>query len=621
MEVEIEEVIKEPVPQITQLKIKNFGCIGSAEVSIDIDRIVILVGENNAGKSTILRAFEVVTDNQKLSLDDFYNKDTSIEPQITIISKVIQGNKPGDEWCKDNGDGTWMVEEKWIWEQPNTAPTKVGFLQKIGRWANKKDKEKGPWGAAGVAKSKRPKPHRVSTFDSPEAQSQAIISLLNAALESELLNLDKAENDTADSLAYKATKAQLLVYKKLIKRTQDVQIDEIQRKANEIMVDIFPNHNLIIKDVESPEMTLKLFSNEFEIEMGIGGNTFPLCKQGSGTQRTALWAILKILADNGYKAKVGKTSVSYESVGKNISHVLLIDEPEVSLHPKAVGNVRDVLYKLADSENWQVMITTHSPHFIDLAKDHTTIIRVERAYDGVMHTSTLFRPDVAKLSTDDKENLKLTNLFDSHISEAFFGGRVVVVEGDTEYTAFNYIKAKEKELGNREYDDVNIIRARGKVTVASMMKVLNHFKRNYFVLHDCDSPKVKSRKNVGKNDDGKTIYEEIVITNPAWTNNKKIMDNFSEHSHVVASIKNFEEAYFMESISSGKPDNCMNHIKNKDDDTHYQKIKHLLNFILTGDGNIEHAIFWEDLNELMTAYQAWELDKVLIPAPMPVDAH
>ncbi|EKN3890204.1 TPA: ATP-dependent endonuclease [Yersinia enterocolitica] len=607
----LEEVKKDPVPQITQLKIRNFGCIGDNEVSIDIDRIVVLVGENNAGKSTILRAFEVVTDNQKLSIDDFYNKNRDIKPEITLISTVIQENKPGDEWCKDNGDGTWTVQEKWTWEQPDSIPTKIGFLAKGKRWATKEDKEKGPWGAAAVAKSKRPKPHRVSTFDSPETQSQAIISLLNTALESELSKLDSKDNITEDAVSYKATKAKLLEYKSIIKKTQDTQISEIQKKANDIMESIFPNHNLVIKDVESPDMTLKLFSNEFEIEMGMGNNTFPLSKQGSGTQRTALWAILKILADNGYKAKLGK-NVSCESVGKNISHVLLIDEPEVSLHPKAIGNVRDVLYKLADGDNWQVMITTHSPHFIDLAKDHTTIIRVEKKHDGVMHASTLFRPEEAKLSTDDKENLKLTNLFDSHISEAFFGGRVIIVEGDTEYTAFNFIKSNEKENGNKEYDDINIIRARGKVTVASMMKVLNHFKRKYYVLHDSDSVMVQSKRREPKSIDGKVTYKVITIKNPAWTNNEKILDNFSEYSRVVASIKNFEEAYFMESISSGKPDNCMEHIKNKKDKSHYDKIKKLLDFILTEKGNIENAIAWSKLEELESAYNNWDKNNIIV---------
>ncbi|TOC11855.1 hypothetical protein CGJ90_24685, partial [Vibrio parahaemolyticus] len=71
--------------------------------------------------------------------------------------------------------------------------------------------------------------------------------------------------------------------------------------------------------------------------------------------------------------------------------------------------------------------------------------------------------------------------------------------GDTEYSAFNYIKAKELSEGNNDYHDLNIIRARGKVTVASMMKVLNHFKNKYYVLHDTDVQTcISKRKNKEK---------------------------------------------------------------------------------------------------------------------------
>jgi len=48
-----------PRPRLTKLIIKNFRTIGSNAVTIDLDDIVVLVGANNAGKSSILRAYEV----------------------------------------------------------------------------------------------------------------------------------------------------------------------------------------------------------------------------------------------------------------------------------------------------------------------------------------------------------------------------------------------------------------------------------------------------------------------------------------------------------------------------------------------------------------------------------
>lgn len=45
-----------PRPRLKKLIIKNFRGIGQTPVTIELDKIVVLVGPNNAGKSSILRA-------------------------------------------------------------------------------------------------------------------------------------------------------------------------------------------------------------------------------------------------------------------------------------------------------------------------------------------------------------------------------------------------------------------------------------------------------------------------------------------------------------------------------------------------------------------------------------
>jgi len=47
-----------PKPRLKRLIISNFRSI-TKPVSIDLDEIVVLVGPNNSGKSSILRAYEV----------------------------------------------------------------------------------------------------------------------------------------------------------------------------------------------------------------------------------------------------------------------------------------------------------------------------------------------------------------------------------------------------------------------------------------------------------------------------------------------------------------------------------------------------------------------------------
>lgn len=606
------------IPKITKLLIKNFGCIGPEGIAVDIDKIVVLVGANNSGKSTILRAFEVVTEGQKLTQDDFHNRQVLPEafPEIELHSIVIEDNKPGDEWCAAAPNKSWVVKERWTWGGVNVDPIRIGYNVKLGRWAEAADKEKMPWGMKSLSNSKRPKPHRVNTFDNPEAQSKAITSLLRSLLEEDIKRLKVSDED--EHSRYDGILESLRILRQDSKDIQAAGIATMQTQANLILEQIFPGYQMKVVSPESvAPISIDLLGDEFCLEMGaINGESFPLEKQGSGTQRTALWTILKLLADKGIKARAvgGKAKSHHEALGANISHILLIDEPEVSLHPRATQAARDVLYSLPDSENWQVMLTTHSPSFIDLAKDHTTIIRAEKDHDHKVSATTLYRPDQVQLDQDDKENLKLMNLFDSHISEAFFGGKVLIVEGDTEYAAFNYIRDREITNGSYQYKDINIIRARGKVTVASMMKILNHFKTKYYVLHDTDQKRTKSRKLDKKaSQGGKKVYTEIEIANPAWTNNTKIANQMSEYSRVIASIGNFEAAYFSEIIESDKPENTINNIKGDQD--HYNVVKQLLDAIF-GFEDAElpaGAIAWTEMEQIDTAVQAWA-DSITIVA-------
>lgn len=45
--------------KLLRMTIRNIGCIGNEGIDIALDNIVCLVGKNNAGKSTVLRAYEL----------------------------------------------------------------------------------------------------------------------------------------------------------------------------------------------------------------------------------------------------------------------------------------------------------------------------------------------------------------------------------------------------------------------------------------------------------------------------------------------------------------------------------------------------------------------------------
>ena len=143
--------------RLERITIRNFRTIGATGVSVDLDEIVVLVGPNNAGKSSILKAYNVIMSDEKIELDDYPNKvipdDITLTPQIELETVVDEDSKPSEKWISIE-ESEQVVREKWIWDKPGKGK-RYGFLTVESRWANDSDKEKVPWGAANIAKSER----------------------------------------------------------------------------------------------------------------------------------------------------------------------------------------------------------------------------------------------------------------------------------------------------------------------------------------------------------------------------------------------------------------------------------------------------------------------------------
>ncbi|PQA90888.1 ATP-dependent endonuclease [Chryseobacterium shigense] len=532
-----------PKPKLTKLIIKNYRCIGTTPVVIDLDEVVVLVGANNVGKSSILKAYELAmsqgSGKANLSIEDFPNNKVDLGhlPEIEIHT-IVYDNAPGDQWIERLENGDSIVKEKFIWEKEG-KPIRQGWDVELQEWS-----ENVPWGAPNVANSRRPEPHKVDAFDSPEKQAEEIKKLLMQALNERVKNYKSNNEDNTEENDYQKLLNQVKDLQKRILEEAKDQIDEVNLELTNLISKVFPNYKIDFdaKAEDNLDNAINLFKTDAQLLMGPNdGYLSTIDRQGSGARRTLLWTAIKFISENNHKNKPEGAITR--------PHLLLIDEPELCLHPNAIREACNLLYELPQTGNWQVMITTHSPIFIDFSKDNTTIIKVEKTESGEIKGTTVFRPDKVDLDNDDKRNLKLLNLCDPYVAEFFFGGKVIVVEGDTEYTAFNYIKQQKPDL----YNNINIIRARGKATIVSLIKILNHFGSNYSVLHDCDKPRITTKK--GKD-----------MANPAWGNNPNILHAInskpaSTSTRLLASLPNFEQAYFGTVAEEEKPYNALKKIE------------------------------------------------------------
>ncbi|MBG6234746.1 putative ATP-dependent endonuclease of OLD family [Pedobacter sp. CAN_A7] len=568
---EEEAIATMPNPRLVKLIVKNFRCIGERPVHIDLNDIVVLVGSNNAGKSSLLRAYELVmsegSNDGLIKQDDFPNNiiDPNKFPEIELHT-IVYEERVGKNWIEKTEKNELLVKERWIWRAIG-KPERRGWDVTLNDW----HPSKAPFGPAGVANSRRPEPHKVDAFSKPEEQAEAIKKLLLAGIQEKVNQMKSDEEKNDYHLMLESVRG---VQMKIIEETRD-QIDSANTELSKLIDKVFPNYKINFDAQPDNKAESVLFKWTSELLMGpVNGFMSTIDKQGSGARRTLLWTALKFISET--------TRPSADGDSPTRPHILLIDEPEICLHPNAIREACKVLYDLPTLGNWQVMVTTHSPIFIDFSRDNTTIVRVERNLKGDVEGSTIFRPDKANLDDDDKTNLKLLNICDPYVAEFLFGGKVIIVEGDTEYTAFNYVRSRFPE----EYKDLHIIRARGKATIVSLIKILNHFGSSYSVLHDSDMPMTKGGDK----------------KNPAWGNNPNILESISAKPgdtkvRLLASLPNFEQAYFDMEVTKEKPYNAI--ITLSQDEGKFDVVRQLLDALLNHDKPVpKNCVEWKHIEEL-----------------------
>ena len=502
--------------KLIELQIKNFGCIDENGITIKIDDIVVLIGPNNVGKPTSIRAYEMFANSGTiLKIDDFYQNNENNPVEIAgVFGEITNEDKQqiGEKWIYKNNDKQDVIKYKWRWEKSGVKGEKYSWYDKEGKW------EKGGMGGwdSKIA-SCIPVPLKISPFDDSIQLENKIVELLTSAVKENVKNDQSKVAKLLDQVNDLANEVKKQIAEELNKTTS-----RLQKNLNEV----FPEHNVDIAPQADKIEVDKILATGTHLNVaGNDGKYYPLANQGSGLQRAFLWSAIEALADTG-KMKSGRSTIESEK-----PKMLLVEEPESFLHPPAVRLAREALYKIAELDNWQVMITTHSPIFIDVSKPHTTIIRVEKN-EGA---TKIFSTEKAQFSDKERERLQMIRNCHPTINEFFFANKVILVEGDTEQVTFSQVKEER----------VTIINCRGKANIPMFEKILNHFGVEYIAVHDLDTPKSKR--------DGK------FIKNSMWTINEKIIEEANKglNGKVIVNIPDFERQFFGYLQSGDKPYNAI----------------------------------------------------------------
>jgi putative ATP-dependent endonuclease of OLD family len=182
-------------------------------------------------------------------------------------------------------------------------------------------------------------------------------------------------------------------------------------------------------------------------------------------------------------------------------------------------------------------------------------------------------------------------MYDPYVAEFFFGGRTVIVEGDTEYAAFREVIAGDPA----KFHDVHLVRALAKYTIVALCKILNQFKCSYSVLHDADLQRAKNGKGQ-------------LVANSPWVANGKILEavkNSPSDVRLIASLHTFEVAMFGELVSGEKP--YASWLRVREDAMARKRVLDLLEFLVRSSDDCPAGVLeWDDEAALSAAVAEFE---------------
>lgn len=222
----------------------------------------------------------------------------------------------------------------------------------------------------------------------------------------------------------------------------------------------------------------------FNVEMSSNIKT-AVADQGTGMIRAAVFGMLR------YR----QLWLSKKEDEHARSLIICFEEPETYLHPSAANQMREAIYELS-SYNSQIIASTHSPYIIDLSRRPKQILnRLHNCGNHVECDTFSVSEKFLALQHDDKSYVKMILKIDNYISRIFFTKHVVIIEGDTEDILIREtLRRLEKSKYFKVLSDFEIIKARGKAAIIGLIKYLTSMGIKPIVVHDLDAEEPNAAK-------------------------------------------------------------------------------------------------------------------------------
>lgn len=503
--------------KLNQIAITGFKGI-SERVVIPAEEFNVIVGRNDAGKSTILRALDLFLNNKQY-LDIYLNNETDQFTEIELIFSpcnteiIIDENSPTtfeeEGLVDDSGllhlikrwDGTKtgkISPEYFVWRQSfksldyfSLTETKLIKLCKDNGLEAEPGLMTNP--STGAEHNNVEKRRRLrEIYIEKEFEYEFVLEKLPTSGQSRLKKTEQAikkclpkfEYFKADSPLSESDSTIQKYFKDLAYRVIQEQVDTgslentVISQLQTVLTAITSKINAVVPENEQVKANIdfdwsKLITTSFESDNTAGA--VPLSARGDGFRRITMMAYFEYLAE--------------ENKEDHQNIIFGFEEPETFLHPSAQENLFEKLNDISKS-GYQVFLTTHSPVLVSKSQkkylNHVSKINGNYQYNSDVQDYMAIADDLG-ITIDNQ----FVSLFDN-------AKCLLLLEGIDDCVAFKHLADTYHANGviQNSFEDINVvlipIGGCGSIKHWVSLDLLSAINKPFYIYLDSDKTSVTS---------------------------------------------------------------------------------------------------------------------------------
>ncbi len=447
--------------EIESIKIQNYKSIKNLELILPKNKPVALIGENNAGKTNILKAIHLILGerypgNFSPQVNDFFKR----QEKDIKISVNFSENLGASNFNK-------LVLKHDVDNSKTELIATIGSTGEETKYINNSDRNK--------LNSVYIDAEKNLTYQLSYKSKYTFLSKLMRKFHGEIKQDEELYSELKDNFA----KTKELFRK--VERFADFR-EQLRGDFDDFTASM--PHSLEV-DFEAFDPTN--FFHALQLQPVENEEVRAFGEIGSGEKQVLSLSFIYAYAKS-----------FHEDV------LLLIEEPESNLHPLAQHFLSEKLKNIAKKDKVQVIFSTHNASFINLLnveglssvfkndEEETEIKQLDR--DNLVDYC---KDRGAKKATADNIAEFYANHSTKRIKEGFFASKIILVEGPSEsFSLPIYLKKIGLDIYKKSID---VISAEGKDNIAKWVRIFSAYNISVYVIFDNDNEddkKCEKRKNI-----------------------------------------------------------------------------------------------------------------------------